>query len=83
MDRRRGALAPDCRSRCGRWPGENSPRSTEWAICASLPCRPAIELSGCGAIVPGTSSIRVNDQYRICFSWEQGYADNVAIEDYH
>ena len=31
----------------------------------------------------GHYSIRVNDQYRICFSWEQGYADNVAIEDYH
>ena len=31
----------------------------------------------------GHYSIRVNDQYRICFSWEQGYADTVAIEDYH
>ena len=31
----------------------------------------------------GYYSIRVNDQYRICFLWEQGYADNVAIEDYH
>ncbi|MDD9986141.1 MAG: type II toxin-antitoxin system RelE/ParE family toxin [Spirochaetaceae bacterium] len=31
----------------------------------------------------GHYSIRINDQYRICFSWEQGYADNVAIEDYH
>ena len=31
----------------------------------------------------GQYSIRINNQYRICFSWEESYADNVAIEDYH
>jgi proteic killer suppression protein len=31
----------------------------------------------------GRHSIRVNDQYRICFLWEYGYADEVEITDYH
>ncbi|RMG41466.1 MAG: type II toxin-antitoxin system RelE/ParE family toxin [Candidatus Dadabacteria bacterium] len=28
-------------------------------------------------------SIRINDQYRICFRWEEGDAYDVSIEDYH
>ncbi|MBM3946952.1 MAG: plasmid maintenance system killer protein [SAR202 cluster bacterium] len=28
-------------------------------------------------------SIRINDQYRICFRWEDGYADEVEVTDYH
>ncbi len=28
-------------------------------------------------------SIRVNDQWRICFVWKDGGAHSVAIEDYH
>ena len=31
----------------------------------------------------GQHSIRVNDQYRICFVWNDGDADNVEIVDYH
>jgi proteic killer suppression protein len=31
----------------------------------------------------GQYSIRVNEQYRICFRWENGYADDVEITDYH
>ena len=31
----------------------------------------------------GQYSIRINDQYRVCFSWENGYADEVEITDYH
>ena len=31
----------------------------------------------------GQHSIRINDQYRICFRWEDGYADDVEITDYH
>ena len=30
----------------------------------------------------GSFSIRVNDQWRITFSWNEG-AENVKIEDYH
>jgi proteic killer suppression protein len=31
----------------------------------------------------GQHSIRVNDQYRICFSWNDGNPDQVEIVDYH
>jgi toxin HigB-1 len=31
----------------------------------------------------GQYSIRINDQYRICFRWERGYADKVSFTDYH
>jgi len=31
----------------------------------------------------GEYSIRINDQFRICFRWEAGYADEVEITDYH
>ena len=31
----------------------------------------------------GQWSIRINDQYRICFTWREGHADDVQIIDYH
>ncbi|MDZ7735077.1 MAG: type II toxin-antitoxin system RelE/ParE family toxin [Gammaproteobacteria bacterium] len=31
----------------------------------------------------GQYSIRINDQYRLCFTWQDGNAENVAIVDYH
>jgi len=31
----------------------------------------------------GQHSIRVNDQYRVCFRWETGNAYDVEIVDYH
>jgi proteic killer suppression protein len=31
----------------------------------------------------GQYSIRINDQYRICFEWRDGDAYNVEIVDYH
>ena len=31
----------------------------------------------------GQYSIRINQQYRICFKWEEGYAYEVEITDYH
>lgn len=31
----------------------------------------------------GLYSIRVNDQYRICFRWEAGGAYDVDLTDYH
>ena len=31
----------------------------------------------------GQHSIRINDQWRICFTWESGDALNVEIVDYH
>ena len=31
----------------------------------------------------GRCSIRVNDQYRVTFRWENGHAFEVTVEDYH
>jgi toxin HigB-1 len=31
----------------------------------------------------GQYSIRVNDQWRICFTWQDGEASKVEIVDYH
>ena len=31
----------------------------------------------------GQHSIRINDQYRICFTWRDGDAYDVEIVDYH
>ena len=31
----------------------------------------------------GQYSIRINDQYRICFKWEGEHATEVEITDYH
>ena len=31
----------------------------------------------------GQHSIRINDQWRICFKWSDGDAYNVEITDYH
>ena len=38
------------------------------------------KLSGSRA---GQYSIRINDQWRICFEWREGDACNVEIVDYH
>jgi proteic killer suppression protein len=31
----------------------------------------------------GQYSVRINDQYRVCFRWKDGYAFHVEITDYH
>jgi proteic killer suppression protein len=31
----------------------------------------------------GQYSIRINDQYRLCFEWRKGHAHQVEIVDYH
>lgn len=31
----------------------------------------------------GQHSIRINDQWRICFVWRNGHAEQVEIVDYH
>lgn len=31
----------------------------------------------------GQHSIRVDEQFRVCFRWEAGYADDVEVTNYH
>jgi toxin HigB-1 len=44
---------------------------------------PGNRLEALRGVRAGQHSIRVNDQYRICFRWEDGYADEVEVTDYH
>jgi plasmid maintenance system killer protein len=63
-------------------------RSADW--CCSTLRRHLPILAGGGASLEalkgnrkGQYSIRVNDQYRICFAWSDGKASGVEIVDYH
>lgn len=31
----------------------------------------------------GQHSLRINDQWRICFVWQKGHTEQVEIVDYH
>lgn len=44
---------------------------------------PGLQLEALREERTGQHSIRVNDQYRICFAWRDGKAFNVEIVDYH
>ena len=44
---------------------------------------PANRLEKLGGDRAGQWSIRINDQFRICFRWTAGSAEEVEIVDYH
>ena len=44
---------------------------------------PANRLEKLSAAREGQHSIRINDQWRICFEWREGDVYNVEIADYH
>ena len=44
---------------------------------------PAIRLEKLIGDRAGQHSIRINDQWRICFTWQEGDASDVEIMDYH
>jgi len=44
---------------------------------------PANRLEALKGDLKGKYSIRINDQWRIVFRWEQGHAHEVTIIDYH
>jgi len=44
---------------------------------------PGNRLEGLRGDRAGQHSIRVNDQWRICFRWRNGDAHDVEIVDYH
>ena len=50
---------------------------------ASLRVPPGNHLEALKADRKGQHSIRVNDQWRICFVWQSDGARNVEIVDYH
>ena len=44
---------------------------------------PGNHLEALHGVREGQYSIRINDQWRICFTWRDGNAYNVEIVDYH
>jgi toxin HigB-1 len=44
---------------------------------------PSNRLEKLGGDRKGQYSIRINDQWRICFEWKDNNAYNVEIKDYH
>ena len=54
--------------------------ATELEVLASPPGN---HLEALGGNQNGQHSIRINDQWRICFVWREGHAYEVEIVDYH
>ena len=50
---------------------------------ANLTAPPGNRLEALHGDRPGQHSVRINDQYRICFVWRDGNAFDVEIADYH
>ena len=50
---------------------------------ADLRFFPAMRLKKLKGAQSEIYSVRVNDQYRICFEWSDGFAKNVELLDYH
>ncbi len=52
-------------------------------VLADLRLPPGNRLERLSGDRDGQYSIRVNDQFRICFEWQRGDAHSVEIVDYH
>jgi proteic killer suppression protein len=52
-------------------------------VLAELKVPPGNRLEALKADRKGQHSIRINDQWRICFRWHEGDAWDVEIVDYH
>ena len=50
---------------------------------AELRLPPGNQLEALSGDRSGQHSIRINDQYRICFTWQDSQPDQVEIVDYH
>ena len=50
---------------------------------ANLTVPPGNHLEALRGSRSGQHSIRINDQYRVCFTWRDGNAFEVEIVDYH
>ncbi|MGO9021664.1 MAG: type II toxin-antitoxin system RelE/ParE family toxin [Syntrophobacteraceae bacterium] len=53
------------------------------ATMGFLRISPANRLEKLGCDREGQWSIRINDQWRICFEWRDGDVENIEITDYH
>ncbi|QEA11785.1 hypothetical protein FOZ74_01310 [Comamonas flocculans] len=65
----------------GLWRG--TPRSTQATVLDDLRIPPGNRLEVLQGDRKGQHSIRINDQWRVCFVWQGGHATQVQIVDYH
>ncbi len=61
------------------------PKKGDSPVCAITDLRipPGNRLHALTGNRAGQHSIRINNQWRICFKWEDGNAHDVEIVDYH
>lgn len=52
-------------------------------LLSDLKAPPANRLEALKGDRAGQHSIRINEQWRVCFSWTEAGAENVEIVDYH
>lgn len=62
---------------------ENCGNSITLRRCAILAAPPGNRLEPLRGDRLGQHSIRVNDQWRLCFVWTEAGPENVEIVDYH
>jgi proteic killer suppression protein len=89
----KGKLAEDIlwRERCPKgFPADlfqRAKRKMQMIVAArdltDLKVPPGNQLEGLGGDRKGQHSIRINDQWRVCFVWTDRGAENVEIVDYH
>ena len=82
-----GKNSKAARNLCPRDIWKNTARKLEQIDSArdldDLQVPPGNRLEALSGSRDGQHGIRINDQYRICFEWNTGNADNVEIIDYH
>lgn len=75
--------------RVARWANIERPAlrklaQLDWsAVLEDLRIPPGNKLEALRGSRKGQHSIRINDQWRVCFIWNQDGAHNVEIVDYH
>jgi proteic killer suppression protein len=75
--------------RVRRWTGVERPalrklEQLDWsAVLADLRVPPGNQLEALKGDRKGQHSIRINDQWRVCFVWTAEGANDVEIVDYH
>ena len=52
-------------------------------VLSDLRVPPASRLEALRGVRRGQHSVRINRQWRVCFRWRDGGADDVEIVDYH
>ncbi|GAB3126416.1 hypothetical protein GCM10027256_25630 [Novispirillum itersonii subsp. nipponicum] len=65
------------------WPLNRTPWTTGRTIWSALRQPPGNRLEALKGNREGQHSIRINDQWRICFRWVEGHAEDVEIVDDH